>query len=190
METEKASEILKLGGIIAFPTETGYKVGAGIMNEQAIMRIFEIKKRPINKPLSITVSSFEMLEKLAYLSKEQRKKAKELLPGPVTVVLPKKELVSDLITRGNERVGINFPENKIATELIDKLGLPLATASASLSEEVIKKSDQLEVNVDFVVRGDEEIKYSQSNTLVNLVELRIVREGAGIKKVKEVLNMK
>lgn len=189
-EIEKAAEILKIGGVITFPTETGYKIGASILNEHAIMRIFELKKRPTSKPLSIAVSSFEMLEKMVYLNKEQRKKAKELLPGPVTVILPKKELVSDLITRGNERVGVDFPKDKTANKLVDKLGFPMATASASFSEKIITNPDQLEVDVDFILKTEEKIKYSQSSTVVDLVDLRILKEGAGIKKVKEVLGVK
>jgi L-threonylcarbamoyladenylate synthase len=187
-QIEKAVEILKIGGIIAYPTETIYGIGANIFNEQAIRRVFEVKLRPFNKPLSIAISSFGMLEKLAYLSKEQRKIVNKLLPGPITVILLKKEIVSDLLTAGREFVGIRFPEDKIALEIINKAKFPITSTSANLSgEKEVIKAEEIEVKVDFIVRG--ECKYKKPSTVLDLVNMRILREGTGIEKVKEVLSI-
>ncbi|HIE41589.1 MAG TPA: threonylcarbamoyl-AMP synthase [Candidatus Aenigmarchaeota archaeon] len=185
-QIEKAVEILKIGGIVAYPTETVYGLGSDIFNEQAIRRVFEVKLRSLNKPLSIAISNFSMLERLAYLLKEQRKIIRKLLPGPITIILPKKDIVSDLITSNQEKVAIRFPENNIAQKLIEKTG-PITATSANFSgEKEVVKPEDITLNVDFIIYG--ECKYKQPSTILDLTNMRILREGAGIEKVKEVLN--
>ena len=182
----KAVEILKLGGVIAYPTETVYGLGANIFNELAIRRIFEIKGRLINKPISVAVSSFEMLESIACVSLENRKIIGKLLPGPITIILPKKEIVSSLLTGGTDFIGIRFPENKTAKEIIEKVGFPITATSANFSgEKEITDAKDITLGVDFIVKG--KCKYKKPSTILDLVERRILREGAGIEKVREIL---
>jgi len=182
----KAVEILKLGGVIAYPTETVYGLGANIFNELAIRRIFEIKGRLINKPISVAVSSFEMLESIACVSLENRKIIGKLLPGPITIILPKKEIVSSLLTGGTDFIGIRFPENKTAKEIIEKVGFPITATSANFSgEKEITEAKDITLSVDFIVKG--KCKYKKPSTILDLIERRILREGAGIEKVREIL---
>ena len=182
----KAVEILKLGGVIAYPTETVYGLGANIFNELAIRRIFEIKGRLINKPISVAVSSFEMLESIACVSLENKRIIRKLLPGPITIILPKKEIVSSLLTGGTDFIGIRYPENKTAKEIIEKAGFPITATSANFSgEKEITEAKDITLNVDFIVKG--KCKYKKSSTILDLVERRILREGAGIEKVREIL---
>lgn len=187
-QIEKAAKILELGGIIAYPTETVYGLGANIFNESAIRRIFEIKGRSLNKPISVAVASFEMLENIACVSLENRKIIEKLLPGPVTVILPKKEIVSSLLSGGTDLVGIRFPESKTAREIIEKARFPITATSANFSgrKEIIEVKD-ITLNVDFIVRGG--CKYKKPSTIVDLGERRILREGAGIEKVKDILSI-
>ena len=185
-QIEKAVKILEIGGIIAYPTETVYGLGANIFNELAIRRIFEIKRRPINKPISVAVSSFEMLESIACVSLENRKIIRKLLPGPITIILPKKEIVSSLLTGGTDFIGIRFPENKTAKEIIEKVGFPITATSANFSgEKEITDAKDITLSVDFIVNGN--CKYKKPSTILDLIEKRILREGAGIKKVREIL---
>jgi L-threonylcarbamoyladenylate synthase len=196
-QIEKAVEILKIGGVIAYPTETVYGLGANIFNELAIRRIFEIKGRTINKPISVSVASFEMLENIACVSLENRKIIENLLPGPITVILPKKEIVSGLLTGGSDLIGIRFPENKIAIGIIEKAKFPITSTSANFSgEKEITEAKDITLNVDFVVQITRrnykygECKYKKPSTVVDLVNKRILREGAGIEKVKAILGIR
>ena len=187
-DIEKAVEILKAGGIIAYPTETVYGLGANIFNEQSIIRVFETKSRALTNPISIAISSFEMLERVAYLSREQRKIAKKLLPGPVTIILPKKELVSPLITAGSELLGIRFPEHKTAIKIIKKTRFPITSTSANLSgEKEATTYNEVNIKVDFIVSG--KCKYKKPSTILDLTNMRILREGAGIEKVRNILGI-
>ncbi len=185
-QIKKAVEILKIGGIIAYPTETVYGIGANIFDELAVRRIFEIKKRQFNKPLSVAVSNFKMLENLVYLSSENRKIMEKLLPGPVTIILPKKEIVSNLITANSDFVGVRLPENKVAREIISKAKFPITATSANLSgKKEVTEAKDVKVDVDFIVTG--ECKYKNPSTVIDLVNKKILREGAGIEKVKLIL---
>jgi len=187
-QIEKAVEILKLGGIIAYPTETVYGIGANIFDDLALRRVFEIKRRPLNKPISVAVSSFEMLETIAWVSREERKIIYKLLPGPVTVILPKKEIVSLLLTGGSEVLGIRFPENRIAREIIKKAGFPITSTSANFSgEKEISEAENINLDVDFVVKG--KCKYKKPSTVVDLVRKKILREGPEVEKVRRILKL-
>ncbi|MCK4429365.1 MAG: threonylcarbamoyl-AMP synthase [Candidatus Aenigmarchaeota archaeon] len=186
-QIEKAVEVLKIGGVIAYPTETVYGIGANIFDENAVRRVFEIKRRQFNKPLSVAVSNFEMMENLVYLSPENRKILEKLLPGPVTIILPKKEIVSNLITANSEFIGIRFPENEVAGEIISKAKFPITATSANFSgEEDVTEANNIKVGVDFVVEG--ECKYKKPSTVIDLVNKKILREGVGIEKVKKLLS--
>jgi len=187
-QIEKAVEILKLGGVVAYPTETVYGIGANIFDDLALRRVFEIKRRPLNKPISVAVSSFEMLETIAWVSREERKIIRELLPGPVTVILPKKEIVSPLLTGGSEFLGIRFPESRIAREIIKKAGFPITSTSANFSgEKEISEAENINLDVDFVVKG--KCKYKKPSTVVDLVRKKILREGPEVEKVRRILKL-
>ena len=127
----KAAIELKKSNIVAFPTETVYGLGADGLNEIAVSKIFEAKKRPTFNPLILHVSSLEMLKVVAEFSDPKI----ELLinkfwPGPLTIVLKKKQLVPYIVTSGLETVAVRMPQNKIALDLINRFGNPIAAPSA------------------------------------------------------------
>ena len=185
-QIEKAAEVLKLGGIIAYPTETVYGLGANIFNENAIRRLFEIKRRSLNKPISVAVANFKMLEDIACVFEKDKEILKKLLPGPVTIILPKKEVVSDLLTTGRDLIGIRFPENELTREIIEKAGFPITATSANFSgEEEITEAKYVKPEVDFIVGGD--CKYKIPSTVVDLTNRRILREGVDLEEVKQAL---
>ncbi len=131
---EKAREKIKNGEVIIYPTDTLYGLGADIFNEKAIKKIFEIKKRNIKKPISIMVSNYKDIKKLAFVSDKQEKIIKKLLPGPYTIILKKRKIVSDLLTAGSSNVGIRIPKNKFCRILSENL--PITTTSANISGEI------------------------------------------------------
>lgn len=128
---KKIRQVINQGGIIIYPTDTLYGLGADIFNKKAIKRIFQIKGRNSKKPISVMVSSIAEIKKLAYLNKKQEEIIGGLLPGPFTVILKKKKIVSDLITAGSQKVGIRIPDSKFCQRLAKNL--PITTTSANLS---------------------------------------------------------
>ncbi len=129
---KRAVEALEAGELVAFPTETVYGLGADGLNETAVAKIFEAKKRPNFNPLILHVSSLEMLNSISSYSTEKIKLlAEKFWPGPLTLILKKKEIIPYLVTSGLETVAVRMPNNKIALELINKLGRPIAAPSAN-----------------------------------------------------------
>jgi L-threonylcarbamoyladenylate synthase len=129
---KQAVKAFEAGELVAFPTETVYGLGADGLNETAVTKIFEAKKRPIFNPLILHISSLEMLDSIASYSSEKIKLlAEKFWPGPLTLILKKKEIVPYLVTSGLETVAVRMPNNKIALELINLLGRPIAAPSAN-----------------------------------------------------------
>ena len=187
-QIEKAAEVLKLGGIIAYPTETVYGLGVNIFDETAIRRLFEIKRRSLNKPISVAVANFKMLNDIACVFEKDKELLEKLLPGPVTIILPRKEVVSDLLAAGRDLIGIRFPENETTREIIEKAGFPITATSANFSgEEDVFESKYVKPEVDFVVNGD--CKYKRPSTVVDLGNRRILREGVNLERVKQALKL-
>lgn len=130
---QRAVEVLRQGGIIAFPTETVYGLGADAMNDKAVCRIFEAKKRPEFDPLIVHVASVQEAETLWSQTPESATLLmKRFWPGPLTLVLPKSSRVSDLVTSGLPTVAVRMPKHEAAFSLIKALGRPIAAPSANL----------------------------------------------------------
>ena len=133
-ELQQAADILARGGLVAFPTETVYGLGANGLDEEAVRSIYQAKGRPSDNPLILHICDTEMLPQLAReIPKAALKLALEFWPGPLTMVLPKTEQVPDVVSGGLDTVAIRFPSNLIARELIRRSGKPIAAPSANLS---------------------------------------------------------
>lgn len=153
---QKARQILKRGGIIIYPTDTLYSLGADIFNPKTIKRIFDVKGHDFNKPISVVVSKFKDIEKIALLNKEQEKIVKGLLPGPFTLILRKKRCVSNFLTAGSQKIGVRIPDSKICRAL--SKNLPITTISTNISGQKptlnIKKMAKIFDNkVDLILVG-------------------------------------
>lgn len=154
-----AADKIKNGEIIAFPTETVYGLGADGLNPTAVAKIFEAKNRPSFNPLILHISSFEQLNNLVEITNERIKRlADNFWPGPLTIVLPKKEIVPDLVTAGNPTVAVRMPSHPVALELIKESGRPIAAPSANrfgflspTTAEHVEK--QLGKNVGLILNG-------------------------------------
>jgi L-threonylcarbamoyladenylate synthase len=184
-DVDRAAEIVKNGGVIAYPTETVYGIGALATNVDAIRRVYEIKKRPLKQPLSIAVSSMEMLESVAKV--ECVDFILKFLPGPVAVILKKKKNVfPDILTSGSKYVGIRWPEDPTALALIQKTG-PIVSTSANLhGEKDPVSADEIKIAVDYVLDGGKS-KYGAPSTIVDLHEYTVVRKGVKYEDVKRYL---
>ena len=131
---EEAGKILKNGGLVVFPTETVYGLGANALDENAVKKIFKAKGRPQDNPLIVHISDIEEIKPLV---KEIPDVAKKLMdkfwPGPMTIILPKTDLIPDETSAGLNSVGIRMPSNLIAKKIIAEAKCPIAAPSANLS---------------------------------------------------------
>ncbi len=131
-DIERAAELIRAGRLVAFPTETVYGLGANALDGAAVRRIFEVKGRPPTHPLIVHVESVEMARELA---REWPPEAEELAarfwPGPLTLVVPKRECIPPAVTAGLDTVGLRVPAHPVALELIRAAGVPIAAPSAN-----------------------------------------------------------
>lgn len=153
-----AAKIIQEGGLVAFPTETVYGLGANALNPLAVAKIFKLKERPSFDPLIVHIASFGDLDKLtSNIDDRVMQLAKHFWPGPLTIVLPKSDIVPDLVTSGLPTVGIRMPDNKIALELIKRSGCPIAAPSANkfgqLSPTSAKHVKKQLPDVDYILDG-------------------------------------
>jgi L-threonylcarbamoyladenylate synthase len=156
---DKAAEILKKNGIVAIPTETVYGLAGNAISETAVAKIFAAKERPFFDPLIVHIANFDELENLAAEIPENAKLlAEKFWPGPLTLVLPKKEKIPNLTTGGLSTVAVRMPKNQIARELIKLAGFPLAAPSANMFQHLSPTSaehvaEQLSGRIDGIVDG-------------------------------------
>lgn len=131
---EKSAKLILNDEIVAIPTETVYGLGANGLSDIAVSKIFKAKNRPQDNPLILHISDYDMMEKLVY---ELNDDIKEFLnyfwPGPLTVVMKKKDIIPDAVSCGLDTVAIRMPSNEIARSFIEQCGVPIAAPSANIS---------------------------------------------------------
>jgi len=132
-QIKKAADYISNGGVVIFPTETVYGIGANALDKNACAKIFEIKKRPFFDPLICHVSSYEMFNRIARDTDERLLLlCRKLWPGPLTIVCKKQPWVPDIVTSGLHTVAVRMPANDIAFSIIEAAGVPIAAPSANL----------------------------------------------------------
>ena len=174
---EIAARILKEGGLVALPTETVYGLGADGLNPQAVASIFKAKGRPQDNPLILHVTGAEQIENFCHdVPKEAYALAEAFWPGPLTMVLPAKDLVPKCTTGGLSTVAIRCPDNQVTRQIIALAGVPIAAPSANLSgkpstttaQHVLHDHDG---NIQAVVDGGP-CRVGVESTIVDLTEER------------------
>jgi L-threonylcarbamoyladenylate synthase len=154
-----AAEVINSGGLVAFPTETVYGLGANAHNSGAVAKIFDAKGRPSTNPIIVHVGSVDQLRDLCETVPDAAYKlAKRFWPGPMTLVLPKSETVPGIVTAGGSTVGVRVPNHPVALALIKAAGVPIAAPSANRSEEVSPTTaqhvaDSLGDAIDLILDG-------------------------------------
>lgn len=155
-----ASEILHRGGLVAFPTETVYGLGADALNENAAKKIYAAKGRPSDNPLIVHIGDFQAVEHLAAeISENARRLMEAFWPGPMTLVMKKKPLVPSGVTGGLDTVAIRMPSHPTAQKLIRASGLFIAAPSANLSgrpspTRAAHVIQDLDGKIDMIIRDD------------------------------------
>jgi L-threonylcarbamoyladenylate synthase len=137
LSIKEAAEILREGGLVAFPTETVYGLGANALDAAAVAKIYEAKGRPETSPLIVHASSIEMARSLVTeWPREAEELAQRWWPGPLTLVLPKAARIPGIVTARLPTVGVRVPAHPLALELIEAAGIPLAAPSANRFKEL------------------------------------------------------
>jgi L-threonylcarbamoyladenylate synthase len=158
-DIEKAAGLLRMGEVTAIPTETVYGLAANALDENAVLKIYQIKKRPSFNPLIVHVASFEQA---LHFTKELPLQAQELAgyfwPGPLTLLLTKNNLIPDLVTAGSSRVAVRVPNHPVTLSLLRLLDFPVAAPSANPSgyvspTEAIHVYENLQGKIPYILDG-------------------------------------
>lgn len=183
---DQAVDVAARGGLIVFPTDTVYGVGASVDRPDAVGRLYIAKGRPLERAIPVLVSGHEAVDRLAtQVDDLSRALMKRFWPGPLTVVVPAAGWLSDEIVRGTGGVGVRMPDHPVALALIEKSGGALATTSANRSGEPETRTakdafDAIGERVDLVVDGGE-TPGGVPSTVVRVIgpgEVEILRAGA------------
>ncbi len=174
---KKAISSLRKKEVIVYPTETVYGLGADAFSKKAIKKVFKKKNRPSTKPISIAVSNWEMINKVAYINKEEENVIKKILPGPVTFLVEKKPKVPDILVSGRKKIGIRYPDNWVALKLIDKFDSPITSTSANITGDKPPRSFfEIDIDVETKLFGGKS-KYDVPSTVYDLENDEIIRRG-------------
>lgn len=130
---EEAASLLRGGALVAFATETVYGLGANALDPKSVCRIFEAKGRPSTNPLIVHIASAKAAQTFAQWNERAEKLAQRFWPGPLTMVLPRKSIIPDVVTAGGDTVALRIPNHPVALALLEKTGFPVAAPSANRS---------------------------------------------------------
>ncbi|MBR4872717.1 MAG: threonylcarbamoyl-AMP synthase [Clostridia bacterium] len=179
-----SAQILRKGGLVVFPTETVYGLGGNGTDDSAAKKIYAAKGRPSDNPLIIHISEPKQAEDYAYTNDTYYQLAKAFMPGPITVILPKKDSVPLSVTGGLDTVAIRCPSHPIARALIDAAGIPIAAPSANLSGKPSPTCarhviEDLEGRVDVIIDGGD-CEIGLESTIIRLDgnQATLLRPGA------------
>ena len=183
-QIQEAAEVIRKGGLVLFPTETVYGIGADGLNEEAVRKIFKAKGRAQDNPLILHIDNMDMLNLIAKdISELEYKLMDAFWPGPFTIVLNKKECVPNAVTGGLDTVAVRMPKNIIANKLISYSKTPIAAPSANISgrpsgtciEDIY---DELKDSMDYIIDGGKcEVGIESTVVKVDSGKVRILRPG-------------
>ena len=180
----KAAEEIKSGNVVGLPTETVYGLGADALNENAVLKIYETKERPVFNPVIVHVYDINELEKYAEnIPDEAYKLSEKYSPGPLTFVLKKKKIIPDIVTSGNESVGLRIPSHKLFREVLKETSLPIAAPSANRSGRISPTSaedvlSELKDRINYILDGGT-CEIGIESTIISFLDedVKILRHG-------------
>jgi L-threonylcarbamoyladenylate synthase len=189
-----ASQIVRKGGLVVYPTETVYGLGCNPFNIEAVKRVFEMKGER-RKPPPILASSIDHVEKIASMSQAGKKVAEKFWPGPLTLIFPKKLVLPDIVTCNLNSVGVRIPKHDVALQLINlSNGLLIGTSANRTGEKpprnVHEATQQLKEEVDIFLDGGS-TTLGRPSTVADLTSKkpRILREGPiSLKEISDVIS--
>lgn len=191
---DEISSTVRDGGLIVYPTDTIYCIGADIFDEHAVKKVFTAKQRPFDMPLAVSVSSRKMAMQIANLNRVARKLMESLMPGPLIILAEKKGDVPDLLTAGGSTVGLRIPDHPLARTIIDACG-PITSASANRHSKpepstVEQPFEEFGKEIDIYIDCGRTL-YGRQSTIVDTTDANcpVVRKGpVNEERIREVLS--
>jgi L-threonylcarbamoyladenylate synthase len=183
---KRAANLIIKGEVIVCPTDTGYAFSADALNTRAVAKVFHLKGRSFSNPIHVAVNSIDEAEKYARFNEAARYLAARYLPGALTLVLPKKDVVPAMLVAGLDSVGIRIPDNRIILRLAEITGRPLTVTSANISgkpgtfsvaEVVAQLGENLQLVAMILDQGP--LKIHEVSTIVDLSTSppQLIRQG-------------
>ena len=183
---EEAVRVLKRDGLVVYPTETVYGLGADAFSDDAIYRVYEAKRRPPAEPLSIAVSDYEMICSVARVDECAQEFIEAFLPGPVTAVLPARSCLPEVLSGGTGMIGIRYPAHEVPVRIVTGLDAPITATSANQHGGREPTTPQeCHVPYDFLIDGGR--LPGTPSTVVDLVHRVIIREGINSDEIRAFL---
>lgn len=130
---QRAVKTMQNGGVVIYPTDTSYGIGGNALDKTVIVKIYEIKGREFNQPTHVIVRDWEMIQKLCETNEVAMKLYNKFLPGPLTLILPKKDIIPDLLTANLPTLGVRIPSNEVTRLMSAVIDFPYTTPSANIS---------------------------------------------------------
>lgn len=175
---------LRNGKIFVLPTSTIYGICCNALNKDAVKKVYDLKKRESNKPLIVLVDSLDMLNDITYgLNNLEQKIVSKFWPGPLTIILKKKDIVPNIVTANSDTLGIRIDSNEIVNKLIERSRVPIVAPSANISgnnniESIEDLEKEIVEKVDYIIDcGRIENKLESTLIKVENNEINILREG-------------
>ncbi len=176
-------EVLEEGNLVAYPTDSTYGIGCDLHNKRAIEKVYDLKRKDRKKPVSVICHDIASLSRYAVISNTAYRILKKHLPGPYTFILPATPLVPKIMLTPRKTVGVRIPDNVIVQEIVETLGRPLISTSASLPDGTILNDPAgiektFRGKIDIVIEGE---CPGAPSTIVDLTEEEpeLLREGIG-----------
>jgi len=182
---KQVAETLARGGVIAYPTDTYYGIGCDLLNKSAIEKIYHLKRRSPKQPFSFICSNLKNISEYAQVTNYAYKTMKRLLPGPYTFILEGSRLVPRIMLTKRQTVGIRVPDNAICLAIVEQLGHPIISTSATDPEtgEILSAPQEIKNKVghavDLIIDGG--IVAGKPSSIISLIDdiPEILREGSG-----------
>lgn len=182
----KAASSLKSGKVLVYPTDTLYGLGANALDEKAVSKIFKIKKQDRNKPISVIARDIPMAKRIACIDSRVEKILRNIWPGPITIILRKKDVIPFVLTADSETVGVRIPSFRFVKDLMGSVDFPITATSANISGEkdllnpkdILAKFLDAEYSPDIFIDAGK-IKNPEPSTIIDLTTQtpKIVRIG-------------
>jgi L-threonylcarbamoyladenylate synthase len=183
---KQAARLIMKGEVLVCPTDTGYAFSANALDSRAVAKVFSLKGRSYTNPIHVAVSSIEEAGKYVHINEAARQLASRYLPGALTLVLPKREIIPAMLVSGRDNVGIRIPANRVILSLAEMVARPLTTTSANISgkptpytvDEVVEQLGEAIKNVALVL-DQGPLPVRELSTIVDLTVSppQLIRQG-------------
>lgn len=193
---QEAVTVLKMGGTIVYPTDTLYGLGANALDIYAVEKIFKIKQRLKTKPLPIIIRNLNWAKELAHIYQREEKILSAVWPGPVSVILSKRNIIPNILTANRPSVSMRVPKSGLIDWLLGKFGYPIVATSANISgglpsnkiSEIIERFGRLEYKPDLVIDAGD-LKESEPSTILDLASSKPKILRIGLTKPEKLLKL-